>query len=140
MAEGYYFWTGESDTRSITGNWQLRFQKLFTLAGIANAHPHRFRDTFSVALLLAGVPIEDVSILLGHSSVSDAAEFVTEFAQGRMSKEEARDRFDRYCHRWGTDNIDSVGKTDKDILGLLDETLSGGTWQAKTGKRDERTR
>jgi integrase len=32
--------------------------------------PHRFRDTFAVALLEKGVPIETVSILLGHSSVS----------------------------------------------------------------------
>jgi integrase/recombinase XerD len=28
-----------------------------------------FRDTFAVKLLLAGVPIEQVSTLLGHSSV-----------------------------------------------------------------------
>ena len=28
-----------------------------------------FRDTFAVELLLAGVPIEQVSILLGHKSV-----------------------------------------------------------------------
>src|SRR5882724_6909566 len=33
------------------------------------AHAHRFRDTFAVELLLAGVPIERVSILLGHQSV-----------------------------------------------------------------------
>ena len=31
--------------------------------------PHRLRDTFAVGLLLAGVPIERVSVLLGHQSV-----------------------------------------------------------------------
>lgn len=30
---------------------------------------HRFRDTFAVELLLKGVPIEQVSVLLGHSSL-----------------------------------------------------------------------
>jgi len=35
----------------------------------AKGHAHRFRDTFAVELLLAGVPLERVSILLGHTSV-----------------------------------------------------------------------
>ena len=29
-------------------------------------HAHRFRDTFAVDLLLAGIPIERVSVLLGN--------------------------------------------------------------------------
>jgi integrase len=33
------------------------------------AHCHIFRDTFAVEMLLAGVPNDQVSILLGHSSV-----------------------------------------------------------------------
>lgn len=36
------------------------------LVKVENAHPHRLRDTFCVELLLTGVPIEQVSILLGH--------------------------------------------------------------------------
>jgi len=36
--------------------------------GEAQGHAHRFRDTFSVEILLAGVPIERVSVLLGHQS------------------------------------------------------------------------
>lgn len=34
-----------------------------------SAISHRFRDAFAVELLLAGGPIERVSILLGHQSV-----------------------------------------------------------------------
>jgi len=42
------------------GDWQRSFRKLTTLANIADGHPHRFRDTFAVELLLKGVPMEDV--------------------------------------------------------------------------------
>src|SRR6185503_16981209 len=86
VRERYYFWTGTSDPRSITGNWQRRFQKLFALAGLKDAHPHRFRDTFSVELLLAGVPIEDVSILLGHSSVKITERAYAPWIQARQQK------------------------------------------------------
>ena len=34
------------------------------MANLQGAHAHRFRDTFAVELLLAGVPIDQVSILL----------------------------------------------------------------------------
>jgi integrase/recombinase XerD len=45
------------------------FKEVFDLAGIPDGHAHRFRDTFGVGLLQAGVPIERVSVLLGHSSI-----------------------------------------------------------------------
>jgi len=54
---------------TIIGSWRRRLSRLFKLAEISNGHPHRFRDTFAVELLLTGVPIERVSILLGHESV-----------------------------------------------------------------------
>ena len=85
----FFFWTGDSDKRSITGNWQRRFQKLFKLSDVKDAHPHRFRDTFSVELLLAGVPIEDVSILLGHSSVRVTERAYAPWVQARQQKLEA---------------------------------------------------
>ena len=53
---------------------------------IALSHPHRFRDTFSVELLLAGVPIEDVSILLGHSSVRITERAYAPCVQARQQK------------------------------------------------------
>jgi integrase/recombinase XerD len=89
VSERFFFWTGTSDRRSITGNWQRRFQKLFKLSEVKDAHPHRFRDTFSVELLLRGVPIEDVSILLGHSSVRITERAYAPWIQARQEKLEA---------------------------------------------------
>jgi integrase len=36
---------------------------------VQDGHAHRCRDTFATELLLADVPIERVSIFLGHQSV-----------------------------------------------------------------------
>ena len=68
-SEGHFFWTGKAKLHSAIGKWQRRLQTLFTLAEVRGGHAHRFRDTFAVELLLAGVPLERVSVLLGHQSV-----------------------------------------------------------------------
>jgi integrase/recombinase XerD len=38
--------------------------------GVADCRPHRLRDTFAVRMLLKGVSLENVSHLLGHSSIA----------------------------------------------------------------------
>ena len=65
----YYFWTGEGKAKSCASSYQRALHRLFVLAGVTDAHPHRFRDTFAVECLLSGVPLERVSILLGYSSI-----------------------------------------------------------------------
>jgi len=50
---------------------------------------HRFRDTFSVELLLAGVPIERVSVLLGHSSVRVTEKHYNPWVRSRQEQLEA---------------------------------------------------
>jgi len=64
----FFFWSGIGNPESAARSWQTRLRKLFRLVGVANGHAHRFRDFFAVELLLAGIPIERVSILLGHQS------------------------------------------------------------------------
>jgi site-specific recombinase XerD len=44
-------------------------QTRFELAKVKDTHSHRFRDTFAVSLLENGVSLENLSVLLGHSSV-----------------------------------------------------------------------
>jgi len=65
----YFFWTGECSPKTVADHWSSKLAKLFGLAGIANGHPHRFRDTFAVEQLLSGTPIDQVSALLGHGSI-----------------------------------------------------------------------
>lgn len=67
---GYLFLRGESTRlETCTDLWRRQLARVFKNASITNGHPHRFRDTFAVELLLAGVPIEHVSVLLGHASI-----------------------------------------------------------------------
>jgi integrase/recombinase XerD len=79
----YFFWSGRSKRKSEVSNWQKIFSKVLSKAIEmfpklfldANgrqkpAHLHMMRDTFAVEYLLAGMPLEEVSRLLGHSSVT----------------------------------------------------------------------
>jgi integrase len=63
--------------------------KLFKLANISNGHAHRFRDTFAVELLLAGIPAERVSILLGHDSVRTTEKHYAPWVRSRQDQLEA---------------------------------------------------
>jgi integrase len=69
VTDTHFFWNGKDRLETIVGSWRKRLTKLFELAKVPKGHAHRFRDTFAVELLLSGVPIERVSVLLGHQSV-----------------------------------------------------------------------
>jgi integrase len=85
----YIFWTGESKPKSAVGDWQRSLRRLFRLAGVPDGHAHRFRDTFAVELLLAGVPLERVSALLGHQSVKVTEKHYTPWVKARQDQLEA---------------------------------------------------
>jgi integrase/recombinase XerD len=85
----YFFWTGRGATKSCVGDYQRAFKKLYELAGVENGHAHRWRDTFAVELLLSGMPIEQVSILLGHQSVSVTERHYRPFVKARQEQLEA---------------------------------------------------
>jgi integrase len=78
----YFFWSGRSKRKSEVSNWIKIFGKILAKATEKHpklfkesdgqpkpAHFHMLRDTFAVEYLLAGMPLEEVSRLLGHSSV-----------------------------------------------------------------------
>jgi integrase/recombinase XerD len=82
----YFFWTGESKPKSCVGDWQRSLRRLFKLAALPDGHAHRFRDTFAVELLLAGVPLERVSVLLGHQSVKVTEKHYTPWVRARQEQ------------------------------------------------------
>ena len=89
ISERYFFWTGESKTDSATGDWQRTLKGVFKQAGIPDGHARRFRDTFAVGLLQAGVPMERVSVLLGHSSIKVTEKHYSPWVRARQEQLEA---------------------------------------------------
>src|SRR5215469_2298213 len=89
VSDRYFFWTGEGDRETAAGNWRRTLRNLFRLADVKGGHPHRFRDTFAVDLLLAGVPLEQVSVLLGHGSIRVTEKHYAPWIRDRQAQLEA---------------------------------------------------
>jgi len=85
----HFFWKGAGNLDGVVGSWQKRLRKLFRLTKVPEGHAHRFRDTFAAELLLAGVPIERVSILLGHQSVKVTEKYYAAWTDSRQRQVEA---------------------------------------------------
>jgi integrase len=78
---------------ALSENYRRVFREVAKLAGVKDAHPHRFRDTFAVELLLNGVPIEQVRMLLGHSSIRVTEKHYAPWVRAREQQmEESLDR------------------------------------------------
>jgi integrase len=81
LVGGFYFAIQSASPRSIAEHYRQKLNKAAIDAGLGKkkvpgsprgkntVHPHRFRDTFAVRLLEKGVPLETVSILLGHTDI-----------------------------------------------------------------------
>ena len=88
-SERFYFWTGNGKAKTVISDWQCKLKAFFQLAEVPNGHAHRFRDTFATDLLLAGVPLERVSILLGHSSIRITEKHYSPWVRSRQEQLEA---------------------------------------------------
>lgn len=85
----YVFWTGQGTETTCVSHWQADFRKLFKAAGIVargNMLSHRLRDTFAVDLLEKGVPLEEVSKLLGHESIKTTERHYSKWMKGRQDR------------------------------------------------------
>ena len=62
---------------------------MFTEAKILDGHAHRFRDAFAIGLLQAGVPMDRVSVLLGHSSIKVTEKHYSPWVRARQEQLQA---------------------------------------------------
>ena len=87
----YFFWDGQSARETTVKSWNRVFIKLFKAAAppIIGGHPHRFRDTFAVSLLVKGVSLESVSKLLGHTSIKVTERHYAPWVKARQDQLES---------------------------------------------------
>lgn len=85
--ERYFFWSGRGNREAASDVMHKAFRKVAKAARIdKRCHPHMLRDTFAVEMLLAGVPIDQVSILLGHSSVTMTEKHYAPWVKARQDQ------------------------------------------------------
>jgi integrase len=95
---GYYFWDRRTPSASPStpqSNYGGLLAKVFAAARVeCDQHhiPHMLRNSFAVGLLAAGVPLETVSLMLGHQSVQTTERYYADFSRGYMDRAEARVR------------------------------------------------
>jgi integrase/recombinase XerD len=93
VTETRFFWSGHGDRKTAVCDWQAKMKRAFDEAkivkGVSNMMSHRLRDTFAVELLQAGVSIETVSILLGHSSIRITERHYNPWVKARQQRLEA---------------------------------------------------
>ncbi len=87
----YFFWNpGRMKKTSIVcmfGDWlRTVFDKAGVTHGVSEMLSHRFRHTFAIEMLLAGVGIEKVSRLLGHQTVRTTEKYYSAWVKERQQK------------------------------------------------------
>jgi integrase/recombinase XerD len=85
----FVFWSGEGEEESIAKNWAKYYVRpCFDAAGLTGGYmtTHRLRDTFAVDLLQKGVPLEEVSKLLGHESIKTTERHYAKWIKSRQDR------------------------------------------------------
>jgi integrase/recombinase XerD len=82
----FVFWSGNGQPQTAIKNWHHVLRKLFNAAGMPDGHPHMLRDTFACRLLEKGVPLEEVSKLLGHTSIRTTERHYAPWVQPRQKR------------------------------------------------------
>ena len=75
LSERHFFWSGNGVPQTGTKDWRRTIARVFKAAQLKRngkplrCHLHMIRDTFAIEKLEGGATLEEVSLLLGHSSV-----------------------------------------------------------------------
>lgn len=79
---GYFFWDGVKDRKTMLNAYSDILRSTFDAAGVSRDQTkggmtlsHRFRDTFSVEFLATGEPMENLSMILGHSNIATTEKY-----------------------------------------------------------------
>jgi integrase/recombinase XerD len=78
-----FFYGSSKNPAYLANEVYERMKTLGIRCGVADCRPHRLRDTFAVRKLLAGFQLEDVSRLLGHSSVKVTEAYYAKWVASR---------------------------------------------------------
>jgi site-specific recombinase XerD len=88
----YFFWSGVSKTKSLTGQWQRKLYRLNQYLDLKDYegnplgfHSHQLRDTFAVEHLLSGTLMEDLSAMLGHASIKVTEKYYAPWVPQRQA-------------------------------------------------------
>jgi len=81
----FYFGTSKNPAY-LANQVDERMKTIGTRCEVADCRPHRLRDTFAVRKLLSGFQLEDVSRLLGHSSVKVTETYYAKWTAGRRMR------------------------------------------------------
>lgn len=73
----FLFCNDRGGSQMTTDNIRKHLKNIQKDSGIENVHPHRFRHTFASRLAKAGMPPQEVQLLLGHSSLTTTMIYVT---------------------------------------------------------------
>ena len=82
----YYFSNYGATATASAKHWRSRLQFVGRKAGIRGFRPHRLRHTFAVEALIAKVDIQDISTLLGHSSVATTERHYAQWNSARRDR------------------------------------------------------
>ncbi|MCQ2508393.1 MAG: tyrosine-type recombinase/integrase [Dorea sp.] len=66
---------GEVSQKTTDAVWR-NIKSIAKRAGVANAHPHRFRRTFATMKYKRGMDIRKIQLLLGHSNINTTLRYI----------------------------------------------------------------
>lgn len=83
------FWNERATGENLGVQVWQRMQSLGERCGVADCRPHRLRDTFAVRSLLRGLSLDDVSRLLGHTTVQITQQYYAKWVTARSNRLES---------------------------------------------------
>jgi len=83
------FWNDRATGENLVIQVWQRMQSIGERCGVADCRAHRLRDTFAVRSLLRGLSIDDVSRLLGHTSVQITQQYYAKWITARSNRLES---------------------------------------------------